>query len=297
MPKYAMTESEKDLMFPLRLKYPAPSYALLAQIEVPVPGESARSRTVDALAVGSWKSRETAIIGFELKSNRSSWRSELADPKKAEDWAKFCDQWYVVAHQGIVRPEEVPSKWGFYELHREGLVLLKPAARLSSSEPTREMFFSVFQAFMYQLNVVPEKDVLDRRYSEGFRDGEERAKKYFLDALSDLRSDQPRKSDLVELERLLRIGPHATRQERIRLVERMVSLFTQWNSMRPTENAVKAIEFISRGGLGEISGKLCGIKEELQALLSDVEGHEKIVAAVAKEALNACVPRIEAEKP
>lgn len=284
MPKYKMTASEKELMGLLRLKYKAPTYAVLSQIEIPVPGEDTRTRTVDALAIGAWESRELCVFGFEFKSERSSWVSELKDPKKADDWAKFCDSWYLVAHADVVRESEVPPRWGFYEARHGNLELIRPAAKLSPKEPTRELLFGVVQAIMCQLHPEAEKVALDRRYSDGFRDGEEQAKRYFLDALADLNGVRPVKPELLELERLLSVGPHASRPERIKAVEKLVGLFTTWNSMRPTENAIRAVEFISKGGLRDVSSKMEYIRKQLQGLLSEVEDHEKIIKETALEA-------------
>lgn len=284
MPKYATTKSERDLLKLLRLRYKPPSHAVLAQVSIPADGDhtAPRRRRVDALAIGAWRSRGSEILGFEMKADRGSWTKELEDPKKAEDWARFCDGWFVVAHKGVVKAGEVPPKWGFYEARTHDLVLVKPAEQLSPEEPSRWLFFSLFQAIMYQIHPEPKDAELERRYQQGFMDGSSEARRHFLAALRDVPSPK-NANDLSRLDKLLSIGPFADRPQRVSLVERLVELFTKWNSLRPTEGAIQAVEFMVGGGLPSLSSRLGRIKEQVQILLSEIEAREKTVADAAEQ--------------
>jgi hypothetical protein len=53
------------------------------------------------------------VHGHEVKVSRSDWLTELRDPTKAEQFAQYCDYWWlVVADKDIVKTGELPPKWG-----------------------------------------------------------------------------------------------------------------------------------------------------------------------------------------
>lgn len=55
----------------------------------------------------------SGLIGHEVKVSRSDVLAELADPTKADPWARYCRQWWlVVAHPALVEGLSVPEAWG-----------------------------------------------------------------------------------------------------------------------------------------------------------------------------------------
>lgn len=83
-------------------------------------GSIAPLRTADFLAIDMWESAGHRMIGHEVKISRSDWRRELADPSKAEAWAQFCDEWYVVAPVGIIDRNDLPAGWGLITVNELG---------------------------------------------------------------------------------------------------------------------------------------------------------------------------------
>jgi len=70
-------------------------------------------RTLDFVAVDTWRSGRLAISGVEIKVSRSDWLRELKDPDKSAPflaWATYF--WLAVPGNGIARPEELPPGWG-----------------------------------------------------------------------------------------------------------------------------------------------------------------------------------------
>jgi hypothetical protein len=116
--------SEGELISRLRTRYAAPNYALLHHVRNQT-GFGDRTRTADAIAMSLWPSRGLSITGFEIKSHRSDWVSELAAPAKAEEIARHCDQWIlVVGDREIVRAGELPATWGLLAPKGDGLVMV-----------------------------------------------------------------------------------------------------------------------------------------------------------------------------
>jgi hypothetical protein len=94
-------------------------------------------RTAAAMALGLWKSRGHELHGFEVKVNRSDWRSELADPAKAEGWCEIVDRWWIVAPRGVVPRDELPATGGLLETGARGLtVTVQPRCCATNACPS-----------------------------------------------------------------------------------------------------------------------------------------------------------------
>lgn len=74
-------------------------------------------RHADAVAMNLWPSRGMELVGFEIKSSRSDWLREMANPEKAEAVMQYCERWYLVVDgEDVARAEEIPVTWGFLVL-------------------------------------------------------------------------------------------------------------------------------------------------------------------------------------
>lgn len=74
------------------------------------------TRRFDAVAMELWPSDGLRIHAFEVKTSRADWRRELSVPGKGADALRAADTLSVVAPAGIVRPDELPDGWGWYEV-------------------------------------------------------------------------------------------------------------------------------------------------------------------------------------
>lgn len=92
------------------------------------------SRRADAVHIGLWQSRGAGRIDVcEIKTSRSDFLRELADPAKAEAWWPYCTAfWLVVPHISIAGPDDLPHGWGLMVPSGRGRrfkVLVKPQER------------------------------------------------------------------------------------------------------------------------------------------------------------------------
>jgi hypothetical protein len=126
----------------LRDKYQEKEWALAFEVS-DTPGSP--NRYADAIAMNLWPSRGLSILGFEFKVNRPDWLKELRSPEKAELIAKYCDHWWVVTTQGIVKPSELPVSWGLMEVGGDRLVVVKEAPKKDAAPVTREFLASLFR--------------------------------------------------------------------------------------------------------------------------------------------------------
>ena len=66
-----------------------------------------------------FSSRGYKITGFEIKVSRSDLLKELKSPEKAEEIFKYCDEWYLVVANNILKEtDEVPDNWGIMEKNK-----------------------------------------------------------------------------------------------------------------------------------------------------------------------------------
>lgn len=86
--------------------------------------------TIDALAMCLWPSSGMPLHAFEVKTSRSDWRRELANPEKSAPWLAAADFFWVVAPPGVVKREELPEAWGLLEARGTGLRASVQAAQL-----------------------------------------------------------------------------------------------------------------------------------------------------------------------
>lgn len=78
----------------------------------------------DFLAINTWPSRGMELIGHEVKVSVADWKAELAQPAKAERFAKFCRRWYVAVPAELAAKikHEVPPTWGLLSVSVKGAI-------------------------------------------------------------------------------------------------------------------------------------------------------------------------------
>lgn len=125
-----------DIKAALRRFYKPSEFALM--FEVGNTTGTGVARHADAIAMNLWPSRGMTIEGVEIKVSRSDWRRELDNPAKSEPVQKFCDQWWIVAPEGIVQEIELPALWGLRVVSPNlSIRTVKVAPKLDAMPPSR----------------------------------------------------------------------------------------------------------------------------------------------------------------
>lgn len=133
----------QDIRDALSRKFCAPEYALFFEVGDATGGRA--RRWADALAMGLWPSRGLALQGFEIKVSRSDLKSELKNPAKAESIARYCRYWWLATPPGLVKDDELPDGWGLYEVHPQGLRVVKAAPVLSEQPISPEFLAAILR--------------------------------------------------------------------------------------------------------------------------------------------------------
>lgn len=109
-------------------------------------GFARRARTADAIAMALWPSMGLELHGFEIKSARHDWLRELKSPEKADEIAKHCDRWWIVANEGAVHASELPPTWGLLEPSSGKLKVVVAAEKRETKDLPRAFFASLMRS-------------------------------------------------------------------------------------------------------------------------------------------------------
>jgi len=135
----------QDICAALRERYKQPEWALFFEVG---NGTGANCRRhADALAMNMYPSRGLSIIGFEIKVSRSDLKHELENPDKAEEIARFCDEWYLAVPKGLIKADDlIPATWGVLECEGNGLRINRKAAQLQPQTVTKQFMAAVIRS-------------------------------------------------------------------------------------------------------------------------------------------------------
>lgn len=119
----------------------------------------ATQRWADVLALQTFPSRGISAHGYEVKVSRSDLVAELRDPRKAHEFQRWCDYWWLAVpdasiYDGLV----IPDTWGILVVHQGRR--LKPAREAPKLEPQPwDKPFCAAVGRAYSKGLVPKREV------------------------------------------------------------------------------------------------------------------------------------------
>lgn len=240
--------TEEVLLAALRERFCAPEWVFLR--EVCSSTGAYWQRRADAVAFNLWPSRGFEVHGFEIKTARGDWLSELKNPGKAEAVAQFCDRWWlVVSDSGIVQAGELPSTWGLLVPARTRLRAAVSAPKLEAKPLGRPILASILRR---ATEGVIKRSAVQDEIQQAFKKGEESEKSHwrFKSGLQKERAERAEK-----------IIDDFERTSGLRL--------DSWNLGRVAE-AVKLLDGCGKGFVESEINRLMKYIEEIQKGLSRV---------------------------
>ncbi len=165
-------------------KFSGPAYVTLGEVRDGTGAYAARS--ADVMAFGVWPSRGLEIIGFEIKSFRNDWLRELKSPAKAESIAPYCDKWYVVAADDVVKLEEVPPAWGWLTPSGRGLKIAKESASPEALPIDRSFFMSIVRNISRSYVPKDHVETLANNRAQSLADAQNSTNKYRMERADEL---------------------------------------------------------------------------------------------------------------
>lgn len=243
-----------DLVALLNQRYCAPAWAFLPQVRNGT-GYATNARTADALAMSLWPSRGLHLYGFEIKISRQDLISELKNPEKAEDIAKYCDFWFlVVSDKKLIEGLAIPPNWGVLAPQGKRLITVKAEKKLDSAEPTR-LFLAAILRKVVELKVPTAMLRAERELgaSEAKAEVEERLNRQFKYEREDFEKLQ-KKVEEFELVSGVKVGSH-------------------WDEGK---NIGAAVRQVLNGEHTRIHDSLIRLKTDAQEILTHIEKQLKI---------------------
>lgn len=143
-----------DVRAALRGRFIAPEWSLF--FEVGDATGTRQSRWADAVAMNLYPSRGLELHGFEIKVSRSDWLRELKDPEKSAPVQRYCDRWWIICPDGVIKPGELPPTWGHYEVKPGGTIRQVVAAPKLDAQPVTKEFMA---ALVRRAGAVDEEEV------------------------------------------------------------------------------------------------------------------------------------------
>lgn len=239
-----------DIKAILRERFCAPEWALMFEVG-DATGTNQR-RWADAVAMNMWPSRGLEIQGFEIKVSRGDWIRELKDPAKSAPIQKYCNRWWIVAPEGLIKKEELPPTWGLYEAKDGKIKQAVQAPELEAVDVTRG-----FVAAML------------RRASE--------ADQGIVDAAVKAKVTELRERDKARLERLIedRTRDKENALEQIKNIERISGIeISRWSQC---EDIGRAVKLVHESGLVESYSRVKSARENLQSAIDKIDEAFKAV--------------------
>lgn len=85
-------------------------------------GFDGNNGSCDFLAINTFTGRGMELIGHEVKVSLADWKAEVAQPEKAERFARYCRRWFVAVPATLAAKikDEVPPAWGLLSLSEKG---------------------------------------------------------------------------------------------------------------------------------------------------------------------------------
>lgn len=158
--------TEGDICGQIRGAYQQPAWVVLPSLRDST-GWAGRGQTADAVAFGTWPSRGFKIIGFEIKSYRGDWLRELKNPAKAEAFALYCDEWWIVGTEAVIKAEEVPDVWGWATPTPRGLKRIKEPKPITPQEIDRVFLMAIMRNVGQNYTPTREvKEAIDQKVNE-----------------------------------------------------------------------------------------------------------------------------------
>lgn len=158
-----------DICAALRERYKQPEWCIFFEVASGT-GVNAK-RHADALAMNMYPSRGLSIIGFEIKVSRGDLKRELDNPDKAEEIARYCNEWYLVVPKGLIKDDDIiPVPWGIMECSDRGLRIAKKAQQLNAKPVTKEFMAAILRSAgrVDGQTLQDERDKAYREYRAGY---------------------------------------------------------------------------------------------------------------------------------
>lgn len=210
------------------------------------------NRSVDAVVMGMWPSLGMELWGMEIKTARHDWLREMRDPGKASMVFDYFDRWFLVAPEGVAKPDELPAPWGWLVPENGTLRKARDAAKHAAAKPVDRHFLGALLRRASKTDDAFVQHAVDQ-------------------ALQAQRTTHQREVDRLALARMVDLRDDA--QQWVKLRD---ALKTKPDDYLYSDDVIAAVRIILKSGITKSY-------DGLQSLIDQVERMQKVLAPLAKE--------------
>jgi hypothetical protein len=118
----------------LKLRHPAPEWAHF--VEMRFGTGFGGGGGMDFYAFNLWPSKKFHRVAYEIKVSRGDFTRELLNPKKRERAEMMANECFFATPVGLVKPDEIPERWGLVEATKGGMRRKKHAMQREIADPS-----------------------------------------------------------------------------------------------------------------------------------------------------------------
>lgn len=273
----------KEMVELLRGHYIAPSKPAGGYFapELTAPNSSRRA---DLIWLPLTSQERGRIVGHEVKVSRADVVQELADPTKADAWARYCSQWWlVVADPSLVDGLTIPDRWGIMAppsgRRRRSMTIVRPAPELRPDDAADALATVLARMFFAGDDADTRIAVAEERAERAKADADAWHERYRdtyskLSALGELGYEQELAQDLIRGLREARVGEmyRYARPETATIVaaalDHAVVARRTADMIARLDRAVKQVGTLSE--FGSLMEKLTGMRRRIESELAEL---------------------------
>lgn len=162
------------------------------------------NRSVDAVVMGLWPSLGMELWGMEIKVSRGDWRREVHDPAKASEIFNHFDRWFLVAPEGVAKPDELPQPWGWLVPKDGKLLKVRDAEKNPNRKPVDNHFLAALMRRVARTDDAFIASAVDQALRDQRRQVDAEIDKRALQRMGDLKADA---ESWIKLRDLLKSKP------------------------------------------------------------------------------------------
>lgn len=118
------------------LKAKHPNCICVEELRISSGASRGSGQRIDLWAMEEWPSKGFKRVAYEVKISRGDYLREIRDPLKRRGAKLVAQEFYFVAPDGVIKPEEVPYDCGLIVVRDGELVIEVDAPQLPDSAPT-----------------------------------------------------------------------------------------------------------------------------------------------------------------
>lgn len=98
------------------------NWAFFTELRIGTGFGKDKEQRLDAWAINFFTGKRNVTVGYEIKTSKSDFISEIKKPKKRRAGLRLSNEFYFVVPKGLIKIEDVPPECGLIEVNEDGFL-------------------------------------------------------------------------------------------------------------------------------------------------------------------------------